>query len=250
MGSYFGCIYTKIIRWVRKVRGALLKRIKIIKNNKAVGIGSLIVFIAMVLVAGIAASVLIQTSTQLESQALQSGRETTAEVSTGIAIYDIEGYAPTGGQIEKMVIMVRPRAGSDGVDLQETYIELSNSSRKVILNYTTSFYDNDAGEDNIFENASVFPDDNYGFGDPLNTDGSKFGILVIEDADGSFASATEVVMNRGDKAFLCINCTGCFNNIAERTDIWGMVVPELGSPGMIAFRTPASYSGNNVFDLQ
>ena len=210
------------------------------KDVGSIGIGAMIVFIAMVLVAGIAASVLIQTSTKLESQALQTGRETTAEVSTGIAIYDIEGYAPDNGQIEKMVIMVRPRAGSDGIDLGETYVELSNSTKKVILNYTSSCYDNDAGEDDIFANTGVFPE----------SDASKFGVLVVEDADNSFTSATDVVMNRGDKAFICINCTSCFGNISERTDMWGMVVPEIGAQGIIAFRTPASYSGKNVFDLQ
>jgi len=229
--------------------------IKKIRNKDvgSIGIGAMIVFIAMVLVAGIAASVLIQTSTRLEAQALQTGRETTAEVSTGIAIYNIEGYTSdsTGGDLERMVIMVRPRAGSDGVDLQETYIELSNSSRKVILNYTTSKFLDPPGKDAVFTDlTNLFPDDNYSYGDASNTDGSKFGIMVVEDADGSFKSATEVVMNRGDKAFLCINLTGCFNNITERTDMWGMVVPEIGAPGIIAFRTPASYSGNNVFDLQ
>ena len=221
------------------------------KDVGSIGIGAMIVFIAMVLVAGIAASVLVQTSTRLEAQAMLAGRETVEEVSTGLAVFDIEGYTSdsTGGKIEKMVIMVRPRAGSDSIDLGETYIELSNSSRKIILNYTTSCYDNDAGENGIFQ-ANVFPQDPYPYGSSLNTDGSKFGILVIEDADGSFVSKNEAVMNRGDKALLCINCTGCFNNISERTDMWGMVVPEIGAPGMISFRTPSSYTGKNVFDLQ
>ncbi len=55
------------------------------------GIGAMIVFIAMVLVAGIAASVLIQTANRLEIQAMQTGQQTTEEVATGIGIEDITG---------------------------------------------------------------------------------------------------------------------------------------------------------------
>jgi len=221
------------------------------KEVGSIGIGAMIVFIAMVLVAGIAASVLIQTSTLLESQAYQTGRDTTKEVATGLVVYNIIAYTSdsTGGDLEKMAIMVKPRAGASDINLQQTYIELSNSTRKVILNYTTSKYSKPSGQDDLFQ-ANVFPDDNYGFGSSLNTDGSKFGILVVEDVDGSFVSATEVVMNEADKALLCINLTGCFNNLTEREDVWGMVVPEYGAPGVIAFTTPASFYGKNVFYLQ
>jgi len=121
-------------------------------------------------------------------------------------------------------------------------LELANSSRKVIMNYTDSYFAEPDGQDDIF-GAAVFPD----AGD---NPASQFGILVVEDADNSFVSSTAVVMNKGDKAFLCINTTGCFNDIEERSDIWGMIVPEEGSPGVISFTTPASYSGDNVFDLQ
>ena len=111
------------------------KKIKSIlqKDIGAIGIGAMIVFIAMVLVAGIAASVLIQTSGKLETKAMRSGQETIAEVATGINVESVLGYNKTGfGNISFLAIEVRPRAGSKGVDLAETVVELSDSSLSLI----------------------------------------------------------------------------------------------------------------------
>jgi len=219
------------------------------KDVGSIGIGAMIVFIAMVLVAGIAASVLIQTSTTLETQAMATGRETTDEVSSGVAVYGILGFADTtnNDDISKIAIGIRPRAGSDGIDLTTSYLEISNSTKKAILNYSTSFYAEPSGQDDIFT-ASVFPDDEAGWGNATSRDGSKFGILVIEDADDSI-SGTAPVLNRGDKVYLCVNTSAVFNKLEERIDIWGLVAPEVGSPGILSFRTPASYT-DDVMDLQ
>ena len=77
-----------------------MKISKILKKKDigAIGIGAMIVFIAMVLVAGIAASVLVQTANRLESQAMTTGQDTTAEVATGIRVCDIEGHKTTRHQ--------------------------------------------------------------------------------------------------------------------------------------------------------
>jgi flagellin FlaB len=216
------------------------------KDIGSIGIGAMIVFIAMVLVAGIAASVLIQTSTRLETQAMATGSETTDEVSSGIAIFDILGYTTSAGSaISKVIIGVRARAGSDSIDLSQAYIEISDTSKKVVQNYTTAYYLDPGGQDDIFS-ADVFPD--HGAPNWNNTDASQYGILVIEDADDSI-SEDNPVLNRGDKVYLCINATAAFGGISERSDVWGMVAPEEGSPGIVSFRTPASYT-DNVMDLQ
>ena len=124
------------------------------ENNReaSIGIGALIVFIALVLVAGIAASVIIQTSTTLESQAASTGRETTSEVATGLTVSAIEAYADVSASanISKLAILVRPRAGTDNIDLTTCYLELSNGTKKVILNYTTSYYSRPTGLDDVF----------------------------------------------------------------------------------------------------
>jgi len=212
------------------------------KDVGSIGIGAMIVFIAMVLVAGIAASVLIQTSVKLETQAMATGAETTAEVASGIAVFDVLGYTTSSSaDISKLVIGVRPRAGSDGIDLSTVFVELSDSTTKVLLNYTSSFYAEPNGQNDIF-GASVFPHFNE------SGEASRFGLLVVEDADNSLSSATPV-MNRGDKVYICVNTTATHSDIDERVEMWGIVVPEEGAQGVITFTTPASYT-DNVVDLQ
>jgi flagellin FlaB len=207
------------------------------KDVGSIGIGAMIVFIAMVLVAGIAASVLIQTSTKLETQAMQTGSETTAEVASGIAVFDVLGYtASSSVDISLLAIGVRPRAGSDGIDLSTVFVELSDSDTKVLLKYSSTGYDEPGGLDNIFTSAA------------FSGDSDEFRLLVIEDADTSLSSGTPV-MNRGDKVYICVNTTATHNTIRERTDIWGIIVPEEGAQGVITFTTPASYT-DRVIDLQ
>jgi len=221
----------------------LLKILKT-KDVGSIGIGAMIVFIAMVLVAGIAASVLIQTSTNLETQALRTGSDTTGEVSSGVAVFDVLGYTESSNyDISKIAIGIRPRAGSQEIDIAQIFVELSNSSVKVLLNYSSTYYKEPDGKDNIFAEA-CFPD----YGNDSDGDAYQFGVLVIEDADDSLSSGTPV-MNRGDKVYLCVNTTGTHGNLSERTDVWGIVVPEEGSPGIMSFKTPASYT-DNVMDLQ
>jgi len=209
------------------------------KNVGAIGIGAMIVFIAMVLVAGIAASVLIQTSSRLETQALATGSETTEEVAGGIAIDDITGHVAT--DIDMLAITVRVRAGSPDIDLNHTIIELSNGSKKVILSYDYA--------DAYHFNSSIDSDaDLFGTGNISDLTNEEFGIIVLSDPDSSLSRYNPVI-NRGDKVVLTVDADACFSKIGERTDVLGMVIPEIGAPGMISFTTPSSYS-DTVYDLQ
>ena len=175
-------------------------------NNASIGIGALIVFIAIILVAGIAASVIIQTSTHLETRASATGQETTYEVATGLVVFSIEAYAASGSDISKLAILVRPWAGSEKIDLTHMYIELCDASTKIILNYTTSNYSKPNGLDDIFS-ASVYPDDNYPYHHTSNRDGTQFGILVFDDYDNSISATnpiSPVSTNNVSTSFLII----------------------------------------------
>ncbi len=214
------------------------------KDVGSIGIGAMIVFIAMVLVAGIAASVLIQTSTKLESQAMRSGQETIAEVSTGLAVFDIEGRT-NSSDLGMLAITVRARAGASDVDLNETTILITDGAIKSLLTYY-------GWSDADLFNASVDADGQlFGTGNWSNLTNDYFGIIVLQDEDGS-CTQTNPVINKGDKVVLTLNCSSgkLFDGeIGERVDIYGQVIPEIGSPGIISFTTPASYN-DVVYDLQ
>ena len=139
MGSLFGCLINLIYWEVRRVKIPLTQRILRDKNNAAIGIGTLIVFIAMILVAGIAASVIIQTINSLQQQAGVAGQQTQRDISTGLEVTHISGHK-SGSTLDQIAIYIRTVAGSEEVDLTYAYITLSNASSVVILNYTTSSY--------------------------------------------------------------------------------------------------------------
>jgi flagellin FlaB len=218
---------------------------KITKKLKAddigdMGIGAMIVFIAMVLVAGIAASVLIQTANKLEIQAMTTGQQTTDEVSTGLHVLSIEG-TKNGNVIAHIGITVSPRSGSKDVDLSQTYIEISDTTTKCVLTYAQAGF-NLKGTINgdLFQNA---------YFTPLNA--TRFGVVVLEDADNSLQAATPVV-NQGDKVMLTADVSLCFtaaHGISLRDTVFGLVQPEEGASGAFSFTAPSSVAGNTVFNL-
>ena len=218
----------------------------------AIGIGAMIVFIAMVLVAGIAASVIIQTANTLEIRATVSGEETKDEVGTGLRVYHISaklddrlvGSTWYNNSFSNMTIQIDPRAGSQDIDLSECVVEISNGTVKNILKYNE-------GEPEFCSVVSangVFSCTDSSSGTAMfEQSGSTFGVIVLKDADGS-CTADHPAINRGDIVELSLNITTIFGTLGAREDIWGQIVPEVGSPGVFSLRTPAC-TLNEIYEL-
>jgi archaellin len=87
----------------------------------AIGIGTLIVFIAMVLVAVIAAAVIIKTASELEQSAEQYGDNAKSEAGLSIKVQQFEGQvgtAPNDDEIVNLRIYVTLFGGSESMDLR------------------------------------------------------------------------------------------------------------------------------------
>jgi len=205
----------------------------------AIGIGAMIVFISMVLVAGIAASILVQTSTQLEMQALKSGQETIAEASTGLTVKGIEGFNDSG-IIKKLAIEVSPKAGSPDIDLNNTIIEITDGSEKHVLDFGGSAQHVNASS----INGDIEANGKFG-------SATTFGITVLQDADESCTSSTPII-GYGDHIILGVDTSAIFttdSGLPPRTDVDGIVIIEEGAPGILGFTTPSSYV-DDIIELQ
>jgi len=220
---------------VRRVKIPLAQRVRIFDDEAAIGIGSLIIFIAMIMVAGIAASVIIQTMDSLEEQALTTGRETLKDISSGLKVSHVSGYY-NGTTVSQIAIYVSTTAGSDDIDMTYAYVSISDSSNEVVLNYTTSVF-------SLSVSGGLF-----GTLDDTHLTASTYGIMVIRDIDSSITSDSPTI-NNDDLIVLLVNTTQCFSGISTRTEVLGRVVPEQGINGVISFTTPSSYI-KTIIELQ
>jgi flagellin FlaB len=204
-------------------------------TNADIGIGSLIIFIAMILIAGVAASVMIQTMSNLQQQALKTSEQTLKDISSGLKVTHVSGYV-SNSKITQLAIFISPTAASEDIDLTYAIISLSDSTNKVVLNYTSRCYSNSASNGL------------FGTLNSSNLTASRYGIIVIRDADGS-CNASKPTMNDQDLIVLLVNTTSCFSGIEPRVDVSGEVYPEYGIRGIIGFSTPGSFVGT-IVDLQ
>jgi flagellin-like protein len=100
-----------------------------------VGIGTLIIFIAMVLVAAVAAGVLINTAGLLESTASDTSADSQAQVSNQIAVVSAVGHVNDEANVTELEFTVMKSAGSGDISLQNATIHYQSESAAETLSY-------------------------------------------------------------------------------------------------------------------
>ncbi|MEY7851701.1 archaellin/type IV pilin N-terminal domain-containing protein [Natrarchaeobius sp. A-rgal3] len=181
-----------------------------------VGIGTLIVFIAMVLVAAIAAGVLINTAGFLQTQAQATGEESTAQVSDNVQAVNEVGYLDEGqfdntvygtgpdDEIHRIEVVVQKSPGADRIDLSEATIEYLADGAETLTHQELDFDedgeidDTDAlsnEEDSYFFTTRSVRGDND---DRLINDDDRIAIVIPLGGEGNFDSAA----GDGDTAWI------------------------------------------------
>jgi len=101
------------------------------KDRSQVGIGTLIVFIAMVLVAAIASGVLINTAELLQTQAEATGEEASAQVTDRLQVQSVIADTNTVSQpgtadaeITTLNLTIKKAPGSGDINMSEVTINI------------------------------------------------------------------------------------------------------------------------------
>ncbi len=230
-----------------KVGRLIKKQFSLDEDDRAeTGIGVLIVFIALVLVAAVAASVLIHTAGILQQRADSTGTTTIRQVSTGIVVDQILGYdgatpAEAGG-VEYVAIFLSDNTGGSSVNLANVSVTLTINGITAVLVYNSSIFASVAqsGTDNLF-GTSV-----WSLLSATHHDSTSYGVLVESDPVNSL-TASYPVLSPGDTAAVIFNVTNTFGaNITQNQAVSGQITPEQGAPAVIDFNAPDSFTTRTI----
>jgi len=194
-----------------------------------IGIGTLIIFIAMVLVAAVAASVLIQTAGLLQQQAQDTGFEAREEVSGGLEIVSVVGDRHTDGNdsasnsdtLQVLELRIQLTAGSPDIDFDNLVIKITDGTDELDLTMNAS------GTTQSHASASYFV------------------ATAIRDSDSTWSN--DNVITRGDLILVYI-CTDSATDLDldNNVDVSIELMPESGSSTYETFTTPPTYNDRYI----
>lgn len=179
-----------------------------------VGIGTLIVFIAMIVVAAVAGGVLLTTTDTLQSRAISIGSATESKVGSKIDIMKVTGErrdTADNDTLANISIRVQLASGAKPIDFKE-----------VVLSYRTP---------TVFHNNIQYS--------ATSTGATYFNVTWVR------TEVANTVLEPGEIAeILYTFASGEY--LGTNTDVEIIVTPVAGTSSSVMFRTPASFAGHYV----
>ncbi len=185
-----------------------------------VGIGTLIVFIAMVLVAAIAAGVLINTAGFLQTKSEQTGEQSTNQVTDRLEPVSKSGDV-NNSQVETVELVVSKSPGSSDINVSAGTVELLGP---------------DGTDRFTLDNSSV---------------GTQVSFTALNDDDSSLSSGSYILNDPEDRLVVEIDVTALSANGALQSgeEATVRVNGESGAVSIVRLKVPESLAGESSAGL-
>jgi flagellin FlaB len=231
-----------------------------IKDEEAaeMGIGTMIVFIAMVLVAAMAAGVLLQTAGLVQQQAQETGVRAISDVATGFVVLNVLGDrlatpTATGSEtgthtddLQWLEIKVGLLAGSPEIAMNNVIIEISDGFTDATLSFKAGASYQQEWDGTRSESTSQLL--------KQQADADEFTAEELRDPDGTYyetSSTTEndnpdYVVSAGCviRIFIALETIGF--DIQVQDDVFMKIIPKHGVPTYETFTCPESFTERYV----
>ena len=222
-----------------------------------VGIGTLIVFIAMVLVAAIAAGVLINTAGLLQSQAEATGEESAEQVSDRVIVSTVTGVVGDNGdevndqlsegEVDRLKLTVARSPGAGDIDLTNSIVEVFANGQSGTLTFddvaTTDEFELEDDDETDGNDYTTFGDESTGDGDFVLIDG--FAVVNIQgEADG-------VLSDSSDRAQIVLDLSNVDAGapLEEGDSVSLTVTTASGGTAFVEKRAPSSFDDGETVRL-
>ncbi|HIH02195.1 TPA: flagellin [Thermoplasmata archaeon] len=184
------------------------------------GVGTLLIFIAMILVAAVAAGVLVQTAYMLQQQAETTGDQALMEISTGLKTLAAFGVTDANlTTITDLYLKIELAAGSPVINLYDLVIEMSTGMVDISYVYTN-----------------------------LTAGVGTFNVTQIRDTyPSNIWTATDVGITQGDIALVHIDLDANGMGLVTQQEANLLLIPKHGIPTYLDVVTPSVYS--NVYEI-
>ncbi|MDW5562860.1 MAG: archaellin/type IV pilin N-terminal domain-containing protein [Methanomassiliicoccus sp.] len=192
------------------------------------GVGTMIIFIAMVLVAAVAASVLISTANTVREQATQTGNDAINNVASGFDIKYVKGTVASNA-ITSMDVYVQLSAGSPAIRMDTVTLSVTAGTSSGELTFDKT--------DGADKSADA--------GTP-----ATYGAILVPPAAAGTPFASYSTVQQGDLVKITINAIGTADlGITPGTSVTIKIMPAKGSSTTVSFTVPPVLS-NGVVNLR
>lgn len=190
------------------------------KNHGLMGVGTLIIFIAIILIAAVASSVLITTGGSLQQKALVTGVQTEESVASGVeAISLMATDASENHSVQHFELLIRMQSGSEPINLNNSVITVDTTDTYQNLDYNTTI------DKNLFS--------------ALSSGTHHFIVQYVKQGPDN----ENGYLNRGDVVKLKFNT---ISTISENQKLRIRFIPRVGQMTQIDVMTPDVMSDQRV----